>query len=179
MSFDCFYSSTTETWEARIIDGFLFLSSTRCTHGTECHDVIDDGSFTPGFDRHQYAICQHLNFGFGMKIGATRISSLEQYLQHTGGEFKGGCEYCLTDYQFDKDLVAKVARLTTFHCLGTCRTPEDWMWRSYSRRMKYETLGPMETVTAPRAMKSWVSGALVYEPFAIKKKEISKCAVAG
>jgi hypothetical protein len=45
--------------------------------------------------------------------------------------------------------------------------------------MKYETVGPVETVTAPRAMKSWVSGALVYEPFAIKKKAISRYAVAS
>jgi hypothetical protein len=114
-----------------------------------------------------------------MKIGAIRISSLEQYLQYTDGNIKGSCDYWLTDYQLDKDLVSKVLILTTFHCLGTCRSPEDWMWRSCSGRLKYGSIGSMEMVTAPRARKSWVSGALVYEPFAIKNYVAWKYAVAG
>jgi hypothetical protein len=179
MSFGSFYSSTTETWDVKIIDGYLFLSSTRCTLGIKHDDGSIDGSFTPGFDRHQYAICQHLDFNFRMKIGALKISSLEQYLQYTDGVFKGSCEYCLTCYQLDKDPVTKVVRLTTFHCLGTCRSPKDWIWQSYTRKMRHGTVGPTETVIAPRARRSWVSDALVYEPFRIKKKDIPKSAVAG
>jgi hypothetical protein len=114
-----------------------------------------------------------------MKIDAARISSLEQYLQYTSGEFKGHCEHCLTDYYLERDLVAKVVRLTTFHCLGTCSSPEDWMWRSFSRTTRHDAVGPTEIVTAPRARKSWVSDVLIYEPFTIKKKSIWKCAVAG
>jgi hypothetical protein len=37
----------------------------------------------------------------------------------------------------------------------------------------------MEMVTAPRARKSWVSGALVYEPFAIKDYVYWRYAIAG
>ena len=172
---DCFYTSVTETWEAKIIDGHLFLSSNRWLDVTDdIHfnprmDATDDVNFNPGFDWHQYAICQHLDFGFRMKIDTTQISSLEQYLQLTGGEFKGSCEYCITDYQLDKNSITQVVKLTTFHCLGTCRSPEDWIWRSSSQRMKYATVEPTLATTAPRARKSWVSDTLVYGPFVVKK----------
>jgi hypothetical protein len=180
-SFGCFYSSVTETWEARIIDSHLFLSSNRWMDVTDGVDFnpTDGIDFNPGFDWHHYAICQHLGFGFRMKIGTTKIPSLEQYLQLAGGEFKGSCEYCLTDYQLDKHSIAKMVKLTTFHCLGTCRSPKDWIWRSSSQRMKYDTVEPMSTIAAPRARKSWMAGALVYEPFIIKKKASSPCAVVG
>jgi hypothetical protein len=133
-------------------------------------DPTNGNEFNPGFDGHDYAICQHLDFGFRMKIRTKGIPSLEQYLQFTGGEFKGSCEYCLTDYQLDKQSIPNKIKLTTFHCLGTCRSPEDWMWRASSQRMKYDTVEPTMTIAAPRARKSWMAEALIYEPFSIKKK---------
>ncbi|WEW59133.1 hypothetical protein PRK78_004602 [Emydomyces testavorans] len=171
--FGSFYSSVTETWEARIIDGLLFLASSRWTL------MADGAEYNPGFDWQHYGICQHLRVGFVMKIGTTEIRSLEQYLLLSGGKFEGSCEYCLTDYRLDKNMNTKMVMLTTFHCLGSCQYPDDWMWRSASQRARYENIEPNVTLDAPRARKSWVSRALVYEPFTIKKKTAIPYAVFG
>lgn len=166
-----FQSNVAESWEARIIDGHLFLSSNRWKQ------MADGDEFNPGFDSERYSICQHLSYRFRMKVGTTEIRSLEQYLLLVGGEFEGSCEYCLTDYRLDKIMDAKMVKLTTFHCLGSCRSPDDWMWWSSSWRARHDNVEPNATVAAPRARKSWVSGALVYEPFTIKKKTGGRYAV--
>jgi hypothetical protein len=112
-----------------------------------------------------------------MKIGGTRTSNLDQYLLHTDGEFRGSCAHCLTDYQLEQDIVGKKATLTTFHCLGRCKSPDDWIWQSFTKSMKYGTVMPTGVISAPCARESWQSEALVFRRFEVKRKEISPCAV--
>jgi hypothetical protein len=163
-----FFRSATETWEARIIDGHLFLSSNRWV------ETVDGAEHYPWFLKlDDYFICQHLRFSFGIEVGPREVRSVEHHLLLTGGEFQASCPCCLTDFRFDKKVDAKTAKLTTFHCLGTCRSPDDWIWRSSSQTTQPANMEPIAIAAPPRARKSWVLGALVCEPFTLHKQPVS------
>ena len=162
------YRYVDEAWEARIIENYLFLSSYRTLR------VSDRSEFVPGYDWHSYAMCKHLTTNFRMRACSSGpLIPLKNYLRlvGSGSAFLGACDQCLTVYKLQVDTGEKMLRLSTFHCLGSCRSPEDWMWRAASLSdREYSDVKHGTSVMAPCARRSWIAGTLVCRHHYIDKR---------
>ncbi|KAF2674044.1 hypothetical protein BT63DRAFT_449032 [Microthyrium microscopicum] len=166
--FGNFYRCAMEIWEASIIDNHLFLSSKRWIDDGLKFKHVQGKDSVPNHEWNRYNVCTHLRYFFGFKIGAAR-PSLEQYLQCNGGTFMRSCRYCSTDYEFRQNTTTGSVILTTFHCLGTCRSPDDDLWRYARQKMESDDWEPTTTISFPSARKSWMAEALVYKALTVKK----------
>jgi hypothetical protein len=137
-----------QTWHSRVIEDELFLSATHVYSHTGdfvqmrrgLNDTHDGGN----------GICSHLGTSYWFE--PTRIPELNccnwprmspgsvdetvSLCQHrfiACNSALGSCAYCLTDYKITirNEGPKTTIRIVTYHQLGSCRTPEDWKWRTF------------------------------------------------
>jgi hypothetical protein len=119
--------TTSESWTARIINNELFLSATYILshpgNAKEMRRAIDCG---------YRAICRHLTASESFNSNFSRMPQLWGFTEPSGS-----CKYCLADYTVQLNLREQHSQVTiiTYHQLGTCRSPDDWMIKGFSRNM--------------------------------------------
>ena len=138
----------THKYKAKIIDNELFLTRTHHVRGPS-HGMRQFRLLTQRVD---LPVCRHLSFGFEDRVteGIARRDLLaatpstdqdEQWASWR--DVQGSCENCLTDYEFriqEYDNNGKLSiKLTTYHLVGTCRTPRDPEWLAFGAAQKEDS----------------------------------------
>jgi len=189
-----------ESWQAKVIDGHLFLRSRRILTLDWSGDPSQAGGVVitadsrprpcrPGYDRglkFSYGICQHLDYSdyFTLRKGHEAMWNIEEV--QDSETTNGRCELCLTEYYFSSQEVSQTCMeqtLETYHCLGTLNSVTDpqWLcasttgWHIGGDSSDYWELcrGPPKEVTAPLPRKSWDSSSIVEGPVHLYTRQLN------
>jgi hypothetical protein len=137
-----------QSWSAKVIGGELFLCSTSTIADCFGHAL----RLRRAVEKVDLYICPHLYTcaaALRESIGRRRVNGLEgrgqEQIQTDGfgpGSFHDSCGWCLTDCSTVTEWNAGgkwpwmragwVITITSYHNLGSCRTPDDKRWQAFT-----------------------------------------------
>lgn len=137
------------TWSSqysvRIVCNSLYL------FGEHTMDSIDIQSMRTRLDEGVYAICHHTTTSglpdlstYSTRAAGLHASETSRFLREPGRVVHGSCDKCLTDYTTEitrncRRLGAEVfyrVKMRTYHDFGQFRSPDEWKWRAWRRRIR-------------------------------------------
>ncbi|KAK8112064.1 uncharacterized protein PG998_008521 [Apiospora kogelbergensis] len=129
-----------------VLEDQCFLSVRYTVDRWEAPEYLPDILFCSHYGTNAYAPSR--DFPQGLPELTAFRNAWHHGNEHSRYESQGHCSVCLTDYTFKMSLRPRVSRhprmsslavlaeyrieVVTYHQLGACRTPDDWMWKAFS-----------------------------------------------
>ncbi|KAI1210218.1 uncharacterized protein F4807DRAFT_73398 [Annulohypoxylon truncatum] len=126
-----------ESWAAKMVGDELFLSATR----SWVHSGADNGALQSYLLHSYLKVCMHTMiwevFSDVINVHSTGSRSVDI----SGLHITGWCKNCLTDWDTSVEWISPAHGLmitfTTYHNLGSCRSPFHWKWRAMCEGWRY------------------------------------------